>query len=734
MQLRLSDGSGRTAAIQQCIHVPASTEEARLQESSIAFHVVLPGRSLLCRIFLVYDVPQLTDAPGAAAANGGSSAAYNWRLVSRAHCARGCKGPLLATSRRLSGLGKRSFDSAGSAEAAQGAKFSKDMFVSIDEACTHCGASAFRLVAAIYDQAPPSQAAPASSGSSGGQAASAAMHQADPGSPLPAAEKLLATAVSPLIKVLANNDTPTGPGRIPLEALLPDDWEGWEDPTDWRSSLDSLVSSAFGKPPASSTPPPPRRLARSSRSEPSQAAAMADSGSAGSKPPSPRPAAPTPAAPAVVAAPAAPASAPARMSWPDAVSGLFPQTAGWQLPQQQQHTAAECLRSGTPVLLARQAQPVVPVGGTAGAAPPSIWPFQGHQLPNTEAAEAAVAAAWRQRQRARQAAVAEPAPMSVQSVQGTSELASQQHSPPAAQMHSRHLGAAARLLMAQGAAGGTGSLAGTEAMLTQGGQAIVTQVPGGYRVVRVAGTPAASPSPSPFGPRHGIPAFNHGNTAAASYGDAAGQLRTADAARAQWSSPAPPLPPDVAPPQAASFSWPAEQQASDGSSQQGAFLLPPEAYDATAVRPAAPAAPAQPAQRAELPLPTTASLASSSAAGTAGAWGDAQWGAYQSAAVRQVDMQLVAAGLAAAGRLGLLLPSAARQQATAGQQAWHSHSTLAAQGDAGRGALGSAAGAGQHGMHMPDLPSEAQLLSLMADRPSEFDSMASIFDDIILPH
>lgn len=424
------------------------------------------------------------------------------------------------------------------------------------------------------------------------------------------------------------------------------------------------------------------------------------------------------------------------------------------------------------MLLARQAQPVVPVGGTAGAAPPSIWPFQGHQLPNTEAAEAAVAAAWRQRQRARQAAVAEPAPMSVQSVQGTSELASQQHSPPAAQMHSRHLGAAARLLMAQGAAGGTGSLAGTEAMLTQGGQAIVTQVPGvscgrccsvapacthlpsgvhcaaaetsaqasmtpgsggsktsltpaalaslqGYRVVRVAGTPAASPSPSPFGPRHGIPAFNHGNTAAASYGDAAGQLRTADAARAQWSSPAPPLPPDVAPPQAASFSWPAEQQASDGSSQQGAFLLPPEAYDATAVRPAAPAAPAQPAQRAELPLPTTASLASSSAAGTAGAWGDAQWGAYQSAAVRQVDMQLVAAGLAAAGRLGLLLPSAARQQATAGQQAWHSHSTLAAQGDAGRGALGSAAGAGQHGMHMPDLPSEAQLLSLMADRPSE---------------
>lgn len=358
----------------------------------------------------------------------------------------------------------------------------------------------------------------------------------------------------------------------------------------------------------------------------------------------------------------------------------------------------------------------------------------------------------------------------MQPVQGPSELASQQHSPPTAQMQSCHLGAAARLLMAQGAAGGTGSLAGTEAMLTQGGQAIVTQVPGvscgcfvapactqlpsgvhcgaaetsaqasmapgssgsktsltpgalaslqGYRVVRVAGTPAASPSPSPFGPRHGIPAFSHGNTAAASYGDAAGQLRTADAARAQWSSPPPPLAPDTAPPQAANFSWPAEQQASDGSSQQGAFLLPPEAYDVTAVRPPAPAVPAQLAQRAELPLPTSASLASSSAAGTAGGWGDAQWGAYQSAAVRQVDMQLVAAGLAAAGRLGLLLPSAARQQATAGQQAWHSHSTLGAQGDSGRGALVPGAGAGQHGMHMPDLPSEAQLLSLMADRPSE---------------
>lgn len=39
------------------------------------------------------------------------------RLVRRADCTRGCKGPLLATSRRLSGLGKRPLGGAGAGPA-----------------------------------------------------------------------------------------------------------------------------------------------------------------------------------------------------------------------------------------------------------------------------------------------------------------------------------------------------------------------------------------------------------------------------------------------------------------------------------------------------------------------------------------------------------------------------------------------------------------------------------------
>jgi hypothetical protein len=68
------------------------------------------------------------------------------------------------------------------------------MYLSLDEACTHVDASAFRLVAGIYNRQ---------------------------------GTRLLATSVSPPIRVLANNDVPTGAARIPLEACLPADWEGW---------------------------------------------------------------------------------------------------------------------------------------------------------------------------------------------------------------------------------------------------------------------------------------------------------------------------------------------------------------------------------------------------------------------------------------------------------------------------------------------------------------------------
>ena len=74
------------------------------------------------------------------------------------------------------------------------------MYVSIDEACTHVRATAFRLVAAIYDGAPPVPAASASSGAHSAEG-SMASEQGPPAAAQPqAAGRLLATAVSPPIK------------------------------------------------------------------------------------------------------------------------------------------------------------------------------------------------------------------------------------------------------------------------------------------------------------------------------------------------------------------------------------------------------------------------------------------------------------------------------------------------------------------------------------------------------
>ena len=83
--------------------------------------------------------------------------------MTRKDCCKGCKGPLLRSIQRFGRLGKRSTDTL-SATATGGSqagalrsgvpKQQKDprcMYVSLDEACSHAGASAFRLVAGIYD-------------------------------------------------------------------------------------------------------------------------------------------------------------------------------------------------------------------------------------------------------------------------------------------------------------------------------------------------------------------------------------------------------------------------------------------------------------------------------------------------------------------------------------------------------------------------------------------------------
>jgi hypothetical protein len=68
------------------------------------------------------------------------------------------------------------------------------MYLSFDEAGTHVGCKSFRLVAAIYDEN---------------------------------RTKLLGTTVSPPVRVLANNDVPTGAAHLQLMVNLPTTWEGW---------------------------------------------------------------------------------------------------------------------------------------------------------------------------------------------------------------------------------------------------------------------------------------------------------------------------------------------------------------------------------------------------------------------------------------------------------------------------------------------------------------------------
>lgn len=204
-------------------------------------------------------------------------------------------------------------------------------------------------------------------------------------------------------------------------------------------------------------------------------------------------------------------------------------------------------------------------------------------------------------------------------------------------------------------------------------------------------------SSSPFAGRRGpLPdAITHGGAGASAVPRA-----PTPAAPALWHAQGPPRKPCVALPPSVgcSPSW-AELQSSASTGQQAASLLPPEAYEVQAV--AAEAAP----PAAAWPLPF---MAPQPAGSTAALAVEAmQWTAYQSAAARHADARLVAAGLAAAGRLGLL-PSAAYQQAPLMRLS--THGAQAALFQAPRPAAGPG---------MADLPGEEQLLSLMGNSPHE---------------
>lgn len=121
------------------------------------------------------------------------------KMISRRLCQRGCSGHILRSIQRLGRLGKRSWGGDPSLDVTdrtqQNMKDTRYMYISFDEAGTHVGCRYFRLIGAAFDS---------SSGN------------------------FLASAVSPPIRVLSNNDVPTGAAQIQIFLSLPPSWSGWE--------------------------------------------------------------------------------------------------------------------------------------------------------------------------------------------------------------------------------------------------------------------------------------------------------------------------------------------------------------------------------------------------------------------------------------------------------------------------------------------------------------------------
>ena len=200
------------------------------EEASVTYQVRLGnGYRIRVVVFVVHEEPV-----GAVAAPGGATH-FTWRAVARSECKKGCSGPVLRSIQRFGRLGRRSgappnfgggggsgggspvmppssyynYDAGVTGSPGQNGtgnnscnspaerdkvKEAKYLYLSIDEAGTHVGARAFRLVAAAYDAA----------------------------GLVP-----LGATVSPPIRVLANNDVPTGAAFITLHLPLRADWQGW---------------------------------------------------------------------------------------------------------------------------------------------------------------------------------------------------------------------------------------------------------------------------------------------------------------------------------------------------------------------------------------------------------------------------------------------------------------------------------------------------------------------------
>ena len=220
-------GGKRELFSKQAIHKGVAASDL-MDMGGITYQVTLNNDEVIqVHTFLVYE-----DGKEAASA-GDASSLYEWELVNRGDCNRGCQGSTLRALQRFGRLGKRtgsncntprslsgsqnnSAASTPAGGAATGGKIDRSfsnmkdcryMYLSLDEAVTHMqpkndladtsykgpDVRFFRLVCGAY-----------------------------------AGTDLISTSVSPPIRVLANNDVPSGAAHIEIQLEVESSWSGWD--------------------------------------------------------------------------------------------------------------------------------------------------------------------------------------------------------------------------------------------------------------------------------------------------------------------------------------------------------------------------------------------------------------------------------------------------------------------------------------------------------------------------
>lgn len=148
--------------------------------------------------------------------------------MDRCACQRGCTGPVLRPIQRYGKLGKRSWNGTPTPDdrTKYNMKDTRYMYLSFDEAGTHVNQRTFRLVVSIaYD---------------GGRHTT--------------------TGVSPPVRVLANNDVPTGAAHMHIMVNMPSSWAGWQTAMAPESLAARLVAAAMDTPQLIRTPHANRRM------------------------------------------------------------------------------------------------------------------------------------------------------------------------------------------------------------------------------------------------------------------------------------------------------------------------------------------------------------------------------------------------------------------------------------------------------------------------------------------